>query len=423
MKHLVPSFVDKMRNRPGTWSMLDQGVASGGNFLLSMVIARWLGVAEFGLFSLWYFVPLFVLSLHQAFITQPMQVFLPQLKEEQQMAYATNTWGLQLILGAILLLVGGIWSWWSFTYFPVLSALLAAFLSMHDFFRKYAYILGWYRFPLVIDTLLYALIFLGLLLLDYLAYESLAGVLILLTMAYFLATMIAVVHLKIRHQKLVFAEVKALFKKHYHFSIWLLGAALVQWWAGNAFVLAGAALMGTAAFGIFRLAQQLVGLCHVLFLAMENTVPVAAAQHFIRTGRRGLFVYLKKISFQFGGLTLLVLMIIAVWGAELARILLGEVTAGIAPLLYAFVALYVLVFLNIPLRIALRTLQQTQPVFIAYALSALVGVFLAYPLVRNYGIHGVFMGLMLTQMVNLSCFYWSIHFSSSTFLTQFFVKK
>ena len=61
-------------SRRPAWSLADQIVVSGANFLTMVVLARQLGLHDFGIFTLYWTSVLFVAALHSAFIILPMVV-------------------------------------------------------------------------------------------------------------------------------------------------------------------------------------------------------------------------------------------------------------------------------------------------------------------------------------------------------------
>jgi O-antigen/teichoic acid export membrane protein len=61
----------------GSLAVLDQGLFAGSNFLLNVLLARWLAPADYGAFALAYSVFLLLLVLHSALLTGPMLVFGP----------------------------------------------------------------------------------------------------------------------------------------------------------------------------------------------------------------------------------------------------------------------------------------------------------------------------------------------------------
>ncbi len=59
----------------GSLAVLDQGLFASSNFLLNVLLARWLAPADYGAFALAYSVFLLLLVLHNAVLTSPMLVF------------------------------------------------------------------------------------------------------------------------------------------------------------------------------------------------------------------------------------------------------------------------------------------------------------------------------------------------------------
>jgi len=61
----------------GSLAVLDQGLFASSNFLLNVLLARWLAPADYGAFALAYSVFLLLLVFHSAILTGPMLVFGP----------------------------------------------------------------------------------------------------------------------------------------------------------------------------------------------------------------------------------------------------------------------------------------------------------------------------------------------------------
>ena len=53
---------------------------------------------------------------------------------------------------------------------------------------------------------------------------------------------------------------------------------LMQWGAGNIFLIAAPVYYGAAASAMLRAASNIVGVAHVWFLGLENVVPAKAAR-------------------------------------------------------------------------------------------------------------------------------------------------
>lgn len=61
--------------KKGFWSVTDQALFAGANFLLNIVLARWLSPVEYGAFTLAFTAFLLLGMFHTALITEPMLVF------------------------------------------------------------------------------------------------------------------------------------------------------------------------------------------------------------------------------------------------------------------------------------------------------------------------------------------------------------
>src|SRR5436190_14674870 len=61
----------------GFWAIADQGFFAGSNFILNIVLARWLSPNQYGAFGVAFSIFLLVGTLHSALLTEPMTVFAP----------------------------------------------------------------------------------------------------------------------------------------------------------------------------------------------------------------------------------------------------------------------------------------------------------------------------------------------------------
>lgn len=112
------SFNEFNQSLPTVWkwgkrvgfSILDQGLFSGANFALNILLARWLTPEDYGAFAVAYAVYLFSSGFHYALILDPMAVFGPLINPGKHMDYVKKSFLLQLFislaLGALIGLAG-----------------------------------------------------------------------------------------------------------------------------------------------------------------------------------------------------------------------------------------------------------------------------------------------------------------------------
>src|ERR1035437_8362464 len=69
------------------WALTDQAVVSATNFLTNVMLARFMGLREFGIFALAWMSVLFVNSLQTALIISPMMSIGPEQEEKDRPSY------------------------------------------------------------------------------------------------------------------------------------------------------------------------------------------------------------------------------------------------------------------------------------------------------------------------------------------------
>ena len=397
--------------------LFDQAIVSGGNFALGILMARLLGLETYGLYCILWMGILFALNFHQAFMTKPLMSLFASKKEAEQATYLKGLFGLQFYISAACMVLpalvfGGlkilnISDEWV-CYVPLCGFLTAVYL-LQDFLRKSFFVKQQYHQPVLMDLVLYVPMLLALPTLYYFNRLDLNTSLWVMVILYTLSSGLGFYlfwkknwtgtnhsSLTTYHYSLI-----KISKEHYHYSFWLLGTSLVQWFSSNFFLIAAASVLGTMAVGALRMAQNMVGLCHVLFLAMENIIPAKAAQHFFDSGKTAMYVYLKKISFLGSLPILLMLGGLTFASLSLIEFLYGAEYQSYSYLVGAYALLYIFVYIGFPLRFALRTLQYTSPTFIAYCLSAGTSMLIAFPMAEAWGIAGIIAGLIGTQILTL----------------------
>lgn len=230
---------------------------------------------------------------------------------------------------------------------------------------------------------------------------------LLLTALFFLyASLIALICLP--QLKFNRRNIRSAFTEHWHFSKWLTATAILQWFSGNLFIIGAGAILGPVAVGATRMAQNIVGVTHVLFLAMENIIPSRAAKAQQVGGNEKMFKYLWKFTLQMGMITFTILALIAVFSSQIIEVCYGANYIEYKNVLIGFCLLYVIVFLGYPLRYAIRTMENTKLIFLSFIVSSTFSLLCAYPVIKSFGLYGVVGGLMVTQLITLVIYMWSL---------------
>ncbi|MEM6803929.1 MAG: hypothetical protein AAF696_21165, partial [Bacteroidota bacterium] len=362
MKKIWNLFRSLANMNPSTKiTLFDQAIVSGSNFFLAILLTRLSGLDAYGYFALGWLLLLFISSLQQAFIMAPMMSLAPKKKGVIRESYLTQSQIVQVLFTASLFLLmlgfvfisGHLDSDWDLrSLFPELPLATCAYL-MQDYYRRYFFIESKAVYALIIDILAYPGMLLAILILYFVDALSIEAAYSLITASFGLAAAVGAILAKI---PLSFGKraFSSLVEEHLRFSSWLLGTALLQFFSSNYFLLAAAALMGTTALGALRIAQNLLGLTHVLFQAMENVVPVKAAQAFAEQGFQAMSKYLTAISLKSGLVICGILLGLALFSQSLLSLVYGQEYAEYAFLLMGYCFFYLCLFPGYPLRYALR---------------------------------------------------------------------
>ena len=392
------------------WAMADQTMVSGVNFLTGILLARFLGIEEFGRFTLIWMAAQIVASIQHAIINSPMMSIGPKQGEEEFPAYFGAIIVQQLAFSAIVsvMLFTGVYFMsrifpeWEIDglALPLTMATLAFLLQ--DFLRRYFFTREKYARAFTNDAIRYLgqlAILIGLFMSSNHPMDA-GTVLWIITATAFLATVLGVLSVeKIDLNALV---IKKVFRRHWNFSKWLVPSAMMQGATGNLFIISAGALLGTSAVGALKATQSLMGVVHILFLGLENIVPIRAARHFHNHGRKALFDYLKQVTLYGGGATAVVVLIAAMMPEFWLRLVFGQEYQGFGFLLQWHAVIYLLIFLSLPLRSGLRAIEEPRAIFWAYVWMVLFSGFAAYPIVHFFGVAGVMSGLTTINLILVS---------------------
>lgn len=379
---------------------IDQAMVSGGSFALTILLGRVLGPEAFGAFSLGWMGVLFVSSLQQAFVINPML----SLYAQQPEGYLTRLARLQLIVAFLSLVLGAILAS-ALTVSgntPVFGELIlpVAFASighqLYDFRRKSLMVLQRVSQLQLLDglvvglqiTLTIGMIYGGLL--------SPVNALFLLAISYLIPSLIPVC---LQALKSGAQDTRGVLAVHWNYGRWLGATALLQWFSGNFFILAGGAILGTTAMGAIRMAQTITGALNVFLLTLENIVPVHAAQLMRAEGITSMRKYLQTVGMKTGLLFFPLLAMLAIAAPTIIEIAFGASYVQYAFVLRGFAVLYCLVFVGTLLRFYFRTTGATQQIFFAYIISTGACLLLAQPIVQAWGLVGITAGLVISQIL------------------------
>jgi O-antigen/teichoic acid export membrane protein len=389
-------------------TLADQVMVSGSNFLTGIILVRGLGLAEFGRFTIAYVILLLANSVQLSFISSPMITLGSLLgSDDERRAFVRGVYGVQLVfcliataltVSATLLYLlidrSGIPSSFVFPF----TAAVALFL-MQDWLRRYFFTMGKAMASVWNDAISYAgqVIVLGVLWAAHRLTIGTAFWAIALTsgLAFAFGALLEQLNFTRSLTRTSWRRIRSL-------SIDLGISNQLQWLVYQGAMLVGASVAGPQAAGGVRATQNVIGPVNIAYQAMENIVPIRAAEEMRRSGIRGA----ARFLFRFGAVGFVGLLVVfsaaSLLSGRFLSFFYGHQLRVYADVLNLQMLYFLLAWPVRQLNFLFRTLENTRPILIAAIIAALLSMALVYPMVRTYGALGIVMAAVAGQLGNLA---------------------
>ena len=389
-------------------TILDQVLVSGSNFITGIMLVRGLGLVGFGRFTIAYAILLLANSVQLSFISSPM-ITLGSLcaTPQERRHFVRGIFGVQLIFCGIatVLAVAGTAGYVSFGHaagalgfmFPFASAVVA--FLMQDWLRRYYFTIGKPAASLWNDII---------------SYLGQVAVLCFLWWSHRLALNTALWSIAVTSgaafalgallERLACtrAETREAWRQAHAISIDLGIANQLQWLVYQGAMLIGAGVVGAQAAGGVRATQNIVGPVNVAYQAMENIVPVRAAEEM----KRGGIERVSSFLFRFGAVGFVALLVFfsaaALFSRQFLSFFYGHQLHAYAGVLDLQMLYFLLTWPIRQVAFLFRTIKHTRPVLIGSLVAAVVSLAAVYPAVHALGAVGIMLAAVAAQIGNLA---------------------
>ena len=290
-----------MNRRDLILPLIDQALVSGSGFIFTVMVARHLPRDQFGAYSLAWMIVLFVGAIQSALILFPMMSIGPQKADSEKVDFYSELMAQQFVFAVICAaaVFAGAFLFGMYILSERMPTSLALALGvaggicqMQEFLRRLLFTEGRPAAALTSDGLRYggqvamlALAFaFGLDSVDAVLWVSSAS-----STAALLAFPRYMTSIRFEPMKLL-----SQFQRNWHFSGWLVGSSLLSWFSTQSSVALTGLLLGPAAVGALRGCQNLAGAGGALLQALQNVIPLQAAQTYAVDGAKGLNRFLIR---------------------------------------------------------------------------------------------------------------------------------
>ncbi len=389
------------------WIVLDQIMVSGLNFLTGVLLGRFLGVESYGQFVLLYTVLLYVNIFQYSLILAPMMSIAPQVSSDVDQAnYFKGMITLQLLLSFILSLIVLVLGIGTEEWFPAWNlknnvlplALSILFFQLQDWLRRYYFIRGKGKAVFINDVVSYGGQITLLVLLYWFGRLNITDTFWAIAVSSAIAFLIGAMQENLRPAWTYASQV---FQRSWESGRDLLLAGQINWAGSQGILLFGASILGAKAAGGIRAAQNIVGPFNILFQAMENIIPIQAAQHYATKQLAGLTDYLKKVSLLGSLLLALPCVVLVVFSRELMQLTYGKEYASFSNLIIWQVVIVLIVFFRNQAFYFYRTICFTKIIVLNTIIASVITFVFTGIFGQRWQEIGIMLALLMGQVVSL----------------------
>jgi O-antigen/teichoic acid export membrane protein len=389
-------------------------MVSASSFLTGILLARYLGVDEFGVYTLGWLTLIFIGMVHAPLIIGAMMSIGPSYPEEEAPYYYGAVIFQNLVIATVgtLLVIAGIYlsgrlfPEWGIgdLLWPVAAATFAALWQ--DFLRRYFFTRDRPAMAFTIDAIRYAGQVVVLFVLFRLFPDDLNSSLAMWVTAgtATIATVVCPFFLgEVRWSREI---IRATARRHYQSSKWVTASAPLEWVSENAYIFAAGSIVGSAGVGAARAAQNIVGVAHILFNGLLNVVQVRAAKYYNQGGLAALSCYLRQVAWSSGSATAAICLVFAIAPTFWLRLFYGEEFAVYGELVRWWALVYFVNIFILPLRAGLRAVETTRPIFMSRVWAALFALASAGMIIGWLDLKGAIIGILLSRMILVLSLWW-----------------
>ncbi len=398
--------------RKGSFAILDQGLFAGTNFIVYILLARWLAPSEYGAFAVAFSIFLFFGALYNAILIEPMLVFGPGKYKAYQRNYTgmlmyvhvgtTVPLSLFLLLAAFLL--------GSFYTVQVKNAMIGLSISSPMILLLWLTRRAFYvRFKpawSAIGGLFYLFLFLGMIaFIRNLGRLTQTSVFLAMGCSSLVVALLLLAILAPQWQPVGSLTLSEIVREHWRYGRWALGTASLRWVPANVYYIVLPAIVGLTGVAILRAlmnlalpAQHAIAALSVLLLPMlSKTVNEHGLPAMVLKARKFLTFFLiaaclyfaALLVFRKGILTTLYADQYADYAHMVPLIGLLPFTAGVIGVLGS----------------VLRAGERPDSILVCYFISSSVALVAGITLTLTLGVVGAIIGLILASVTTAGTLY------------------
>jgi O-antigen/teichoic acid export membrane protein len=394
----------------GSLALLDQGLIAISNFVIGILLARWLLPQQYGSYALAFSIFLLLSLVHQALVLEPQRVFGPTDYVDREREYlGVLLWIHSGLVFAISIVLGiSAWVLEAWTRPNSLSGALkgltfAAPCVLLLWLARGAFYVRMSPQRAVTGAAVYCtVVFASLTLIYRFGLLSPFVAFLIMGLAALIGSAVLLVQLQpLLSLRLAHSRFRLVLVQHWRYGRWLLVSSLLTWLTGDIYYLLVTSSSGIEAAGELKallnfnlpVAQVLSALA-VFFLPHASRVQQ-------ESGMAALAETIRRMTWLFAAVATAYWIVLSLLSKPIMQLLYGHRYAEMAPLI-PLVALGSLPW-NIAYvpTIALRAVRSSNSIFVTYCASGAVAVVVGIPATKTFGLHGTLWSIVLSSSAAL----------------------
>jgi O-antigen/teichoic acid export membrane protein len=390
----------------GGLALVDQGVFAGSNFVMSILLARWLSPEQYGMYAVAFAVLLFLLNFHQGLMLEPMLVFGSSVYRDCLRGYVEVL--LLLHVGLSLAMAFGLFAAAAVisklgpaSSLPgaLVAAAFAAPMVLLLWLVKRTFYLRLSPAPSAVGAILYCLLILGGLAFLYQHNRiSTFSAFLLMGLGSLCTSILLLAYLAWRLAPSQNApSLGDTWRRHWHYGRWALGANAMMWVPINAFYPLLSKFSGMAEAGELKALMNFAAPMLQACAALHTLMLPYAARVLRQRGRAGVSIILRRMTLLCVACAVPYWAVMLLFQGPAFRMLYSGRYTEVAYLLPAVALASVAGSAFFGPSIVLRSMESPRLIFAAVSVSSCVAVAIGIPLVRAFGVGGAVWSIALSE--------------------------
>ena len=392
----------------GGLAIVDYGLISGSNFLLGVLLARWLSPDHYGAYALAFSIYVLVAFLYQALLLEPLSVFSGTTYRENIRGYLLTAtwlhWAISLVVGLLLGATGVVaLVWWHSSVLAVTFAgltIATPFILIHAMARRSFY-LKTSPGPAAFASLFYCLLVTGGVFVAYRqGWLSSFTAYLLMGLAALVSSVIMLFQLNAKLEPATSHPIlREVWAKHWEYGKWALLTCVVGWIPNYVYIPLVSAFSGVASGGELRALMNFSAPLLQTFAALSMLFLPYAARVQNTEGREGVSGLTWKLGLLFLGGGAIYWAVVIPLRVPLFHLVYAGKYIESSSLIPLFALETMAWSAALGPAILLRAMESPRSLFFANAAASVIALVLGVPATRYFGLKGVVWSMILANVV------------------------